>query len=50
MVLEVGRVQDQESLQFPIGSDNGSKYYGPGVDDIRPEYYSGLEDGSDEDD
>lgn len=32
-----------------VNSDNGSEYYAAGGDEIRPEYYSGLEGSSDDD-
>ena len=31
-----------------VNSDQGSESYGPGGDEVRPDYYSGLEDSSDE--
>ena len=33
-----------------VNSDHGSESYGPGGDELRPDYYSGLEDSSDEND
>ena len=32
-----------------VNSDNGLEYYAAGVDEVRPEYYIGLEGSSDDD-
>ena len=39
----------KSSVSVSVNSDNGSEYYAAGGDEVRPDYYSGLEVSSDDD-
>jgi hypothetical protein len=49
MSTKSGNSSTQRKSSISIHSDNGSEYYAAGGDELRPEYYSGLEGSSDDD-
>ena len=49
MSTKSGKSSRQRKSSASVHSDNGSEYYAAGGDEVRPDYYSGLENSSDED-
>ena len=48
MSMKSAKSSRQRKSSVSVNSDNGSEYYAAGGDEVRPEYYSGLEGSSDE--
>lgn len=46
MSTKSGKSSRQRKSSVSVNSDNGSEYYAAGGDEVRPEYYSGLDGGS----